>query len=107
MADEKLTPAAVEAIGKECLFARGEPTDGHVVAEGIMTNMGFHPGRLAERRADILALLMELPEEFRASHSEVEAFDRSDAGPPHSRLLWGGLLARLGRSAGEASRTET
>jgi hypothetical protein len=49
-----------------------------------------------------------LPEEFRASHSKVEwRFDCSDAGPPHSRLLRGGLSARMGCSAGEASRTKT
>jgi hypothetical protein len=49
-----------------------------------------------------------LPEEFRASHSEVDW--RSIARmrePLHSRLLWGGLSARMGCSAREDCRTKT
>jgi hypothetical protein len=34
------------------------------VAEGVMMTVGFHPGRLAEFRADIKELLLQLPSDF-------------------------------------------
>ncbi len=62
-----LTPQRVEAIFADCLFREGEDTSNHVVAEGIVRNVGFHPGRLEEHRQEIHDLLAELPDDFKVS----------------------------------------
>ncbi len=66
----KLTASAVYNVFKDCLFreeelTEGQPPEGFVEAEGVITHVGFHPGRLQENKAEIKALLMELPETFR------------------------------------------
>lgn len=55
----------VEAIFMDCLFRDGEDTSKHVKAEGITTNVGFHPERLEAHKAEVEALLGELPDEFK------------------------------------------
>jgi hypothetical protein len=50
-----------------CLFNEGEDTSNHVPADGIMSKVGFHPGRLEQHKAEIQAMLAELPDEFMAS----------------------------------------
>jgi len=68
-----LTAARVEELVKDCLFKdeewSGEKSkeaapDGAVFAEGLLHTFVFHPGRLAEHRAEIGALLAELPDDF-------------------------------------------
>lgn len=63
----KLDSARVEAIFMDCLFNEGEDTTGFVPAPGITTNVGFHPGRLASHKAEVEALLDELPDAFKMS----------------------------------------
>lgn len=63
---QRLTATTVETIFRACLFSDDEDTSDHAVARGIVTNVGFHPGRLAEQRAVVATLLRELPAEFMA-----------------------------------------
>jgi hypothetical protein len=46
------------------LFKDGEDTSHYVKAEGIITDVGFHPGRIEAHQPEIMALLAELPTEF-------------------------------------------
>lgn len=62
-----LDPARVEAIFLDCLFEEGEDTSNHVRAEGVQQTAGFHPDRLQSHKAEIEAMLDELPEEFKES----------------------------------------
>ena len=48
-----------------CLFSEGEPTDNHVIAEGVKTKVGFHPERLKAAEPTIAAILDEMPDEFK------------------------------------------
>ena len=61
----KLSPSAVDAIFRECLFRDGEDTSEHVRADGITFSAGFHPARLADNAESIAEMLNELPEMFR------------------------------------------
>ncbi len=65
--EQKLTAAKVDEIIRKCLFKEGEPTEDKVVADGIMSSFGFHPGRLEENKPVIKELLNELPDTFMAS----------------------------------------
>lgn len=60
----KLTAEAVDSIIRHCLYREDEDTTDHVPIQGVMMRIGFHPGRLAEKRDEIKALLMELPDNF-------------------------------------------
>lgn len=62
-----LTADRVETIFMDCLFQDGENMDNHVKAEGVTSIVGFHPARLESHRAEIVAMLDELPDTFRAS----------------------------------------
>ena len=62
-----LTPKHVEAVFMACLFKEDENTNGHIVAEGIVRTVGFHPGRIEEHRQEIHDMLAELPDEFKVS----------------------------------------
>lgn len=64
---EKLTSKDVEGIFQDCLFREGEDTSKHIRAEGIRTNVGFHPSRLEGHREKIEEMLAELPNEFQQS----------------------------------------
>lgn len=70
----ELRPAAVAKTFTSCLFKDGESTDGHVEAEGIRTRVGFHPGRLAEERDTIAAMLRQLPEKFNPGTGDGASF---------------------------------
>lgn len=66
---KKLTAANVTEIIEDCLFKDGEIFNGQppkdaVLVKGIVQNFGFHPGRLAAHKAEILELLHQLPDEF-------------------------------------------
>ncbi len=63
----KLDPQRVEAIFLDCLFKEGEDTSKHIKAEGVIRNVGFHPERLENHKAEIVAMLEELPDEFKES----------------------------------------
>jgi len=62
-----LSAERVHEIFLDCLFKDSEDSSNPVKAEGIVTNVGFHPERLASHRADIEALLDELPDAFKKS----------------------------------------
>jgi hypothetical protein len=62
-----LSPAAVERVFRNCLFSDGEDTAVAVIAEGIVTRVGFNPDRLTSHADEIAALLDELPDDFKAS----------------------------------------
>lgn len=63
----KLNSQRVEEIFMDCLFRDGEDTSKHVVAEGIVRTVGFHPERLQGHKEEISALLDELPDTFKKS----------------------------------------
>ena len=62
-----LTPQRVDAIFADCLFRDGEDTGKAVLVQGIVLNVGFHPGRLGSHKAEIEEMLAELPDEFKES----------------------------------------
>ncbi len=60
----KLTSDRVTKTFLDCLFKEGEDTSNHIKAEGIVTNVGFHPERLASHKSEVDEMLGELPKEF-------------------------------------------
>ena len=67
MKDNKLTSDRVGIIFEDCLFKEKEDTSNYVKAEGIMTNVGFHPDRLESHKAEVDEMLEQLPNEFQKS----------------------------------------
>src|SRR4030042_2298665 len=65
--DEMIDPERVNAIFMDCLFKEGEDTSKPIKVEGIVRNIGFHPERLESHKAEIAAMLDELPDEFKES----------------------------------------
>lgn len=57
----------VKTVFMDCLFEDGEDTSDHIVAEGIVQTVGFHPGRIEQHRQEIHDMLGELPDEFKTS----------------------------------------
>jgi len=83
-----LTSERVTEIFLDCLYREDEDTSNHIKAEGITTNVGFHPERLEGHRAEVEAMLMELPDQFLLSKGGGWSFlnacmDRND-------IQWGG-----------------
>lgn len=62
-----LTADRVTAVFRDCLHTDDESLDGAVIVEGIINKSALHPERLASHRAEIAAMLAELPDEFRKS----------------------------------------
>lgn len=62
-----LTCKRLHEIILDCLFKDGEDTSKGVVVEGIKHNFSFHPERLENHKAEIGAMLRELPSEFSAT----------------------------------------
>lgn len=60
----KLTAEIVSQIFLDCLFNEGEDHTDHILAEGVVTNVGFHPARVESHKEEIVSLLAELPIEF-------------------------------------------
>lgn len=89
--DSKICPDRVNELFLECLFETGEDTSAYVKADGIGCSVGFHPGRLAEREAEIAALLEELPVDFRqpGGASFLHAFSDREG------RQWTGLHKRM------------
>lgn len=85
----KLEPQTVEKIFRDCLFQEGEDTSKHIPAEGITTNVGFHPDRLKQHHLEIVELLQELPSEFQEKHGGGWSF--LNACEDKNGNLWTGL----------------
>lgn len=62
-----LSSERVIEIFLDCLFKEGEDTSYRRLAEGVVHTFGFHSERLENHRAEIEALLGELPDEFKSS----------------------------------------
>jgi len=69
-----LDPERVEAIFLDCLFKDGEDTSNHIVAEGISRTVGLNPERVEGHKAEIEALLDELPDQFKATGGGGDSF---------------------------------
>lgn len=63
----KLTAENVDSVFMKCLFKEGEPTDNHVIAEGVIHKIGFHPDRVKENEGNIISMLNDLPDSFKQS----------------------------------------
>lgn len=63
----KLTSENVSKILNDCLFKEGEDTTKHIVAHAVRLKIGFHPERLESHKQEIIEMLNQLPEEFKAS----------------------------------------
>lgn len=61
----KLNATAVHDTFMKCLFNDGEPTDPHVVAEGVQLRVGFNPERLKDAEPAIVEMLNDLPDQFK------------------------------------------
>jgi len=59
-----LTSQNVEEVFFDCLFKEGENTDNPVIADGIMSKIGFHEERLNNNSDNITSMLNKLPKEF-------------------------------------------
>lgn len=60
----ELTSKNVSQVFMDCLFKDDEDTTKHIVAEGIQTKVGFHPGRLESYRENVKSMLACLPVDF-------------------------------------------
>jgi hypothetical protein len=73
----ELTSKNVDALFKKCLYTEGEVVEGHIPVEGVITRVGFHPGRIEENKVEIENLLNQLPDSFSKSmgggHSFLQA----------------------------------
>lgn len=61
----ELTAKNVTDIFMNCLFNDGEDTEGYVLGEGVMHNVGFHPDRLKSSEESIVLMLGELSDTFK------------------------------------------
>lgn len=63
----------LEAIMRDSMYrpeevagvAEGEAPPGAVVVEGVLAKFGFHPARVESHRAELTAMLAQLPDDFR------------------------------------------
>ena len=112
----KLTSENVENIFVTCLFedkddtinALENPNDA-IKVEGIMSNVGFHPDRIKEHTDDIVSMLDDLPNEFKADGGGGWSFlnacndkDGNQWTDLHMRME---QLFMLGMAAGKAKYT--
>lgn len=74
----ELTSTNVDEVFSACLFtdeeAKTVTPDDAVVAEAVMMNVGFHPGRLEENKEKIKQLLDQLPEHFQQDKGGGSSF---------------------------------
>lgn len=87
-----LTAENVETVFKDCLFLDGEIPNDHppnhmVKVEGIMHNFGFHSERLNSHKEDVVSMLTELPDDFRAGSGGGASF--LNACMTKSGIQWG------------------
>lgn len=81
--DSVLTATRVLEVFADCLYREGENTDNAIIAEGVVSTVGFHPERLESHRKEVEVMLAELPKEFHKSSgggmSFLQAcFDKND-----------------------------
>lgn len=69
-----LTTDHVDSVFRDCLFKDDEDTSNHIVAEGVVRTVGFHPGRINQHRQEIHDMLAELPNAFRLSGGGGSSF---------------------------------
>jgi hypothetical protein len=69
-----LTAQNVSEIFLNCLFKKGEKTENYILAEGVMTKVGFHPERLKDSTLKIEAILNDLPDEFKPNKGGGTSF---------------------------------
>lgn len=74
----KLTAENVEQVLKYCLFNNGEDTTDHKIGEGVRLRAGFHPGRLEEKKPEIIAMCQQLPTTFIEGWSFLNACTTAD-----------------------------
>lgn len=69
-------PDATEVVEllRYCFFRKGESQEPNVMVEGITAHFGFHPGRLAEKRAEIAEQLAGLPGPFHQGRGDGWTF---------------------------------
>jgi len=73
----QLTAENVHAILMNCLFNDEEVKDGtpeHLIGEGVMRKVGFHPGRLQSHKAEIEEMADQLPDEFKKTGGGGSSF---------------------------------
>lgn len=63
----ELTAQNVSETFRKCLFKDGEDTSNHVIGEGVMMKIGFHPERLKEKTQDIENMISCLHDNFKAN----------------------------------------
>ena len=88
-----LTAERVETIFRDCLFKGEEDKSEFIPAYGIMTNVGFHPGRLEEHKEEIVQMLNELPIEFHEAGGKGMSF--LNACDDRHGKQWTGLHQRM------------
>ncbi len=102
----RLSSELVEKVFMGCLFTEGENTSDRVVAEGITSNVGFHPGRLGGHRDTVVEMLDGLPDSFKESGGGGMSF--LNACEDKDGQQWTGLHQRMeqlfqpGRAIGRA-----
>jgi hypothetical protein len=64
---EKVHSIVVDSLWKEHEVPDGKPPANGVVSQGIMNKFCFHPERLESHRAEVSAMLAELPDQFHKS----------------------------------------
>jgi len=95
MTQKVLDSERVNTIFADCLFKEGEDTSEHVFAEGIVGVVEFHPERLESHRAEIEAMLDELPDQFKESGGGGWSFLNA-CNDKHGKQ-WTGLHQRMGQ----------
>lgn len=63
----KLNSENLERVILDCLFKEGEDTTNHVLGEGVMVRIGYHPERLKANDDNIKSMLSCLPDSFMKS----------------------------------------
>jgi hypothetical protein len=102
-----LNAERVQKVFLACLFKDGEDHGKYVPVPGITTNVGFHPGRIEEHKAEIAEMLGELPDEFKESGGGGMSFLNA-CNDKHGNQ-WTGMhrameqLFQLGLAAGKAA----
>lgn len=83
----RLDAQRVRDILETCLYKDGEDTTGHVPVRGVVVNFGFRPAGLEARRAEIIALMSELPDQF--MHSKAGGWSFLNACQDRHGTQWG------------------
>lgn len=89
----------VEKAFLDCLYKEEEmkgvegAPEGTVIVEGIINKLGFHPGRLEEKRAKVTEWLKALPHQFRRNSGGGWSF--LNACNQENGVQWTGLHQRM------------